>query len=280
MRISIKILINLLLILVITSASAQKDSTDIKRLSNRRLTKKIVNQYSKYDNLSFKIDAEIETASKKYKLNITYRNVRDSLIWINVNHNTGVPVARLLLSPDSTKMLNRLDNEYLIISNEKIVERFNYEIDFDMLQSIFVAELINLELEKNIIQSYKHYKVYFDSCSYSMQNIKKKRVNRLVKKDKIDEYYFHRVDISHLFKILSMSLENNLKKQKINIEYSDYNNENQIPGKINILLGNKDGETKVKLKIKKVKFDKDKLSTSFKIPKKYTKAEIKSPEKE
>ena len=275
MKIQIKILFNIILLILVVSASAQRDSTKIRRMSDRKLIKKVISQYNNYNNLSFKIDAKIETVKKKHNLNILYRNVKDSLIWINVNHNTGVPVARLLLTQDSTKMLNRLDNEYLLISNEQIVQKFDYDISFEMIQSIFVGKLLNLEPDKGIIQSYKHYKVYIDSCTYVMQNIKKKKINRLVRKDKIDEYYIHQVRIDSDFKILSMSLENNSKKQKIFVEYFDYDKETQIPKKVNIALTNADGETKISMKIRKTKFNKKDLGLSFKIPKKYTPSVLK-----
>ena len=93
----------------------------------------------------------------------------------------------------------------------------------------------------------------------------------MVKKDKIDEYYIHQTRISPDFKIQSTSLDNNIKRQKIFVEYSKYNKEKTFPKKINILLSNKNGDTQINMKIKKAKFNKKKLGLSFKIPKKYEK---------
>ncbi len=251
------------------------DGSRLRKISERKLTKRVINQYNIYKNLSFKIDAKIKTPKKSYNLNIIFRNYRDSIIWININHNTGIPVARIILTKDSTKILNRLENNYLLLSNKQIITKFNYEITFDMLQSIFMGELLNLDSDKELLQAYSHYKVYIDSCNYILQNIKKKKINRLLKKDKIDEYYIHQNIINSKYKLVSMSLENNSKKQKIKVNYVDFDNKEKFPNKIDIALENNDGKTHITIKIRKAKFNKDNLSTSFKIPKKYERVMLK-----
>lgn len=259
----------LLLLISATTAYGQKDSTRLKRFSSRRLAKKVINHSLDYSKLSFKLDAKIETPNKTFNLNILYRNVRDSVIWMNVNHNTGVPVARVLLTKDSLKMLNRLENEYLLLSNSQIIEKFNYDVTFEILQAIFIGELLNLESKKEILQSYNSYKVYVDSSFYVLQNLKKKKMNRLVRKDKIDDYYFHQTTIDKDFKIDLMSLENNIKQQKILVDYMEYDKKLNCPKRIELRLSNAQGETKVTLKFKRLKVDPEKLGMSFKIPKKY-----------
>ncbi len=258
------------------------DSTSSKhlhRISQRKLTKRVVNHYFEYKNLSFKIDAKIETPTKSYNLNIIYRNYRDSIIWININHNTGIPVARILLTADSTKVLNRLEKNYLLMSNKQIVNKFNYEITFDMIQSVFMGELLNLDSDKELLQVYSHYKVYIDSSNYVLQNIKKNKIDRLLRRDKIDEYFIHQNIINSAYKLVSMSLKNNSKKQEIEVNYTINDSQKPFPKRINIVLANKDGNTLIDMKIKKAKFDKDNLSTSFKIPKKYERVMLKKTSK-
>lgn len=268
------ILLFLLFLIPTTSTFGQKDSTRLKRFSSRRLAKKVVNSGLDYSKLSFKLDAKIETPTKTFNLNILFRNVKDSVIWINVNHNTGVPVARILLTKDSLKMLNRLENQYLMLANSKIIEKFNYDVTFDMLQSIFIGDLLNLEPQKEILQSYSSYKAYVDSTSYVLQNLKKKKKDRLVRKEKMDNYYFHQIAIDKDFKIDLMNLENNIKHQRIFVDYIEYNEEYNCPKRIELGLSNAQGETKITLKIKRIKIDPDKLGMSFKIPKKYTQVEL------
>jgi hypothetical protein len=259
------------LILLHLLSFSQSDSLSLKRLKERKLSKNVIDQYFEYNDLSYKIDADIQMGDKNHNLNITYRNIKDSVIWININHNTGIPVARFLITPDSTKFLNRIDNKYILLSNDQLVQKFNYDFDFDMIQSIFVSRLMNLDPEKDIIQTYSRYKVYQDSGLYIMQNIKKKRVKRLTKKNKIDEYFFHKVFINHQFWITAVCLEDNLNSQKIRLDYIDYteSDKKRHPKNIELQLKSEKENVFMKMTIKKAKFDSKNLSTPFKIPSKY-----------
>lgn len=267
---NIKILLfSLIMLLAEIVVFGQKDSSDLKRLNERRLTKKVLNQYCNYENLTYKIDAKINTSKKKYNLNIVYRNIKDSVIWMNINHNTGIPVARFLVTRDSTKFINRIDKKFMVISNENMANRFDYDISFDMLQAIFSAQLLNLEDEKDLVQAYSHYRVYADSAMYIMQNINKKRIGRLVRKNKLDDYFIHQVKIDSDFFIRSTSLEDHAKFQKITFDYPDYYEGTRCPEKIEMQLINQSDTTDIELKIKKVKLNEEEISTSFSIPEKY-----------
>ena len=270
----IKIGLSSIFFLLISLAFGQNDSLHLKRLSERKLTKKIIEYYCLYQNLTYKIDAQIKLSDKKYNLNISYRTIKDSAIWINVNHNSGIPVARFLITPDSTKMLNRIDKEYLLIKNSEVVDKLGYDISFDIVQSLFTAQLIQLENNKNIMQTYKHYKVYQDSTYYILQNIKKKKLKRIYKKEQIDEYLIHKVKVNSDFQIISTTIEDFINTQKIKVDYTLAKKEENCPQAIELFLTKNDKSIFMRLKIKKVKLNKDKLNLSFKIPKKYTNANL------
>jgi len=271
-----KLFIGIIFFVFSLSAYSQKnDSLKFMRFFERKLTKNIISNYCDYTNVSLKIDAKIKTEKKSYRLNILYRNIKDSAIWINVNHSTGIAVARFLITPDSTKMLNRIDNEYFVMSNNQIVKKYGYDISFNMLQAIFSAQLINLDPDKKLLKTYKHYKAYNVSDSiYLLQNIKKKKVDRLLKKDKIDTYYIHEVRINNAYKIISNLIEDNANQQKILVEYPEYAKEDYCLERMNFKLSNNKEITKIEMKIKKRKMNKETLKLPFRIPKKYTKKSI------
>ena len=268
---NIKFNIGFLLILFSLSAFTQEeDSLLFIRNFERKLTKRVINEYVDYHSISLKMDVKIQNKDKTYKLNILYRAIKDSVIWINVNHNSGIPVARLLITPDSVKMLNRRENQYSELSTKEIVKKFNYEIDFYMLQSVITAQLINLDPGKKILKTYKKYRVYnIEDSLFLMQNFKKKKVDRLIKKDKIDEYYIHEVLIDKKYRIRSTSIKNNVCRQKIELDYLKYNSENSFVKEIQFRLMNKDKETDIDISIKKVKIDPSSIKFPYKIPKKY-----------
>ncbi|MBN2669167.1 MAG: DUF4292 domain-containing protein [Bacteroidales bacterium] len=261
--------------------NAQVDSTELKRFKERRLTRRVLQNALDYNSISYKIDAKINTGEKSYNLNIIFRNAKDSVIWINANHNTGIPVARFLIDKDSTRFLNRIDNKYLLSTNDELKNLLNYDLDFEMIQSIFTAGLLNPEPEKDPVQVFSRYNVYrIDSC-YVMQNIKKKKLERLTKKNKIDEYFLHQVTINEQFIITGLKVEDNVNLQKIEIFYKDYTeleNGKMFPQTIEIIARNEKGTTTINLELKKIKVDQDDLDYPFKVPEKYTAIDLRKTE--
>ncbi len=272
-----KIVLSFLLVTVSLVSFSQRDSQELKKLKSKRLVKLMMSGYNQYENCSYKIDAKVETKDKKHNLNISYRNIKDSIIWININHNTGIPVARFLITPDSTKFLNRIKKTYMLMSNSEIRRKFGYDVNFDMIQSIFNAELIQLDEKKDLIRSYSRYKVYQDSGLYVVQNIKERKVQRLIKKDKIGKHLLHKVYVDADFRIKSNQIKDKANHQTILIDYDKYkdNKDFRYAKIINFLLQNEKESLSVNMKVRKAKYNAKKLSFSFKIPRKYTRKNIK-----
>ncbi len=270
------ITILLSLLLMAFSSFSQTDTLCLKKMKSKRLVKQLVSGYNSYYNCSYKIDANVETKDKKHRLNISYRSVKDSIIWINVSHNTGIPVARFLITPDSTKFLNRLKNTYTLMANSDIQKKFGYDVNFDMIQSVFNAELIKLEGDKELVRAYGRYKVYQDSGLYVLQNLKERKIQRLIKKDKMAEHLLHKVFINRDFRIKSNQIEDHTKHQTVWIDYDKYKESKgfRYAKIIDFLLQNEKESLSIKLKVRKAKFNLKKLSFSFKIPSKYTEKKI------
>ena len=64
---------------------------------------------------------------------------KDSAIWISVTPVLGIEVARLLVTNDSVKMMNRLNSTYFTGNFKLINKLFNADIDYDMFQSFLVG---------------------------------------------------------------------------------------------------------------------------------------------
>lgn len=64
---------------------------------------------------------------------------KDSAIFISVTPILGQEVARLLVTNDTVKFINRMESTYYIGGTDFFVKKFNTNIDFDMLQAIFTG---------------------------------------------------------------------------------------------------------------------------------------------
>ncbi len=101
--------------------------------------------------LSFKSkDQDIENAT------VFLRVRKDSLIWISVR-KIGIEAVRALISRDSIVILNTFQKEYSVYDFPTISKQFNFDMNFDLLQSLIVG---NLPLPKRPAQKIKNERDY------------------------------------------------------------------------------------------------------------------------
>ncbi|MBC8156131.1 MAG: DUF4292 domain-containing protein, partial [Bacteroidetes bacterium] len=85
--------------------------------------------------LSFKSkDQDIDNAT------VFIRVKKDSLIWLSVR-KVGLEAVRALISPDSIVILYTLQREYSVYDFPTLSRQFNFEMNFDLLQSLIVGYL-------------------------------------------------------------------------------------------------------------------------------------------
>ncbi|MRS61086.1 DUF4292 domain-containing protein [Larkinella terrae] len=86
--------------------------------------------------------------------NVNLRIDKDSLIWLSVS-GVGVEVARALITKDSVVIMDRIHREYSVFDYASLSQRFNFNLDFGLIQSLLVG---NLPLPKEPAQRVKNEK--------------------------------------------------------------------------------------------------------------------------
>ena len=77
------------------------------------------------------------------------RMARDSIIWIHITAGMGlVNVARILITPDSFRMLNYLDKSGLALHISEANKLLPAEVDFDILQSFIIGEVFKTPYQR------------------------------------------------------------------------------------------------------------------------------------
>jgi hypothetical protein len=77
--------------------------------------------------------------NQEAKANIRVR--KDSVIWISFNL-VGIQGARALINKDSITVLSNLKNEYYVFDYKELSKRYNFEINYDVIQSVMLGNLI------------------------------------------------------------------------------------------------------------------------------------------
>lgn len=67
---------------------------------------------------------------------------KDSIIWLSITPALGIEAVRVVITPDSIKMLNRIDQKFFVESFQKTNELLQLEITYSILQSVLLGEFV------------------------------------------------------------------------------------------------------------------------------------------
>lgn len=89
------------------------------------------------------VDITIGEESKSFKAQV--KSVRDSAAWISVVPALGIEVARVLLTPDSLKMLDKLHDQYFVGDTAVAKKRFGLQPGLGLFQQALLGRAIGLD---------------------------------------------------------------------------------------------------------------------------------------
>ncbi len=279
-----KLLYSLILLFVMFSCKAPSTliTEKLKPVSTNRLIRNVEN--SAFDFKSFgikRISCSYETPDEKASFRAELKLLKDSFILVSLS-KLNVPVGRLLLTPDSIKMVNYFNKSYLL-KDYSFLDRFTgADLDFYMVQSVLANDIFSYrEDEKE--NDFKEFVSYADSGLYVLQSLKNRKLDKIFKKkkdEKVDRYLkkLNEEDlvVQYLYidpltyKIRKVFLDDKSNGKKLVIDFSDFQSiDNQLyPGDIAINFTGAERFLKIKLKLSKFSTAYD-PSVNFRIPDKY-----------
>lgn len=265
-------------VLVSCRATKELGFKKVKPMSVKKLQNNVESNYIDYDTFSAKISVKVATKEKQTSFKANLRVKRDSMIWISISPALGVEVARIQLTPDSVKFLNRLQSEYFTGDYAFLRKNFYLDIDFYSLQAIISNELFTYPNTPDTAKFNKYFKSSVDSGLYCLQTMKDRKIKRHIKKNlkknKTNELISQDIYIHPFkFKIDKVYVEDFENDRSLKINYKDFeavDDGADYPRKAAIHIENKDNATDISMKYSKVAINKD-LKFNFKISSKYEK---------
>ena len=145
--------------------------------NSRTLTTNLKANEFKFDRLNAKmtVDADIDSSSNSFT--VTLRMKKDSVIWMSIS-KLGIEGARVIVTKDSVKLVNRIKNTYFSGDFAYISKILNTDLDFEMLQSLLVGNSVEFYDEDEKI------KPGIDNCEYTLGTVRKYRLRRVMEKGK------------------------------------------------------------------------------------------------
>lgn len=202
-----------------------------------------------FNTLAVKSKVVLNINDKSNDVNMNFRIKNNEVIWVSVTALAGLEVARALITPDSVKILNRLDNVYIKKPFSYIYEFTNEQINFRTLQSILigntVSEFITDSTELNMESDEAKLRSILGGLTYNLR-------------------------VSSQNKVVYTNLNDQVAKQELTANYSDFIlvNQQQIPH--TVVMDSKVKTKKFLLDLKFLKVDMDgPLELPFRVPERF-----------
>ena len=205
-----------------------------------------------FEKLKIKSKISIKTAKIDQNIPASIHVKKDSVIWISIA--MGIEAARVSINPDSIFLLDRLNRKYYKVSFKELSENFDFDLNFNMIQSLLVG---NLPIKIDSIDIYKKLADF--------NSISQKR-NEVEIENRFD------LEKSKLFYINATDKKTNTK---LNIDYKSFINEDNklVPTIISLLISGKN-EAKIEFEHSKFDFLDRNIRFPFNIPKGYSQEKI------
>jgi hypothetical protein len=94
-----------------------------------------------FEYLNTKSKIRFKDAKTNLNANTNIRIKKDSMIWLSVSPALGIEAARCLITRDSIKIIDKINKEYIAEGFESLSERFNFNLSFDLIQSILIGNM-------------------------------------------------------------------------------------------------------------------------------------------
>jgi hypothetical protein len=120
-----------------TSVSTVNSKT---ALSSQMILSNLEDNHIDYHTFSARVKLDITTGQTMQKgITAFVRMQKDSVIWVSIRPLLGIELERVLITPDSVKLINYLKNTVYLQSADSLQQFLNIPFDFAALQDILMG---------------------------------------------------------------------------------------------------------------------------------------------
>jgi len=138
------------------------------------LFSKLKERELKFNTLSAKFSADYKNGSQKSSFSGQIRIQKDTLIWLSLSV-MGLEGMRIMISQDSVKYINRLNDTYLLGDWYDLNKFLNTSIEYDILQSFLIGNDISFYEEGK-------FKATIDKDEYKLSASSRQKMKKYIRK--------------------------------------------------------------------------------------------------
>tara|TARA_B100000900_G_C20552820_1_gene705488 strand:- start:386 stop:1129 length:744 start_codon:yes stop_codon:yes gene_type:complete len=135
-----KSLFGILIICAFSSCVGPKTLINSSSMSVSRILKNAQEKGAEVDWFTAQLKGQAQLNDKTYPISAQLRMRQDSVIWISVSAILGLEAARIHLTPDTVKLINRLNSTYFIGDIKELTKRYNLHLSFYEIQNVLLAK--------------------------------------------------------------------------------------------------------------------------------------------
>ncbi len=188
----------------------------------------------RFNRLTAKLSVEslIDSSSNSFTINLKMK--KDSVIWMSIS-KFGIEGARVLITRDTVKLtISFGDKKYFIGDFSYISKLLNADLDFEILQSLFVGNSVAFYDEDSKL------KPGSSNCQYTLGTIRKRKLRRVMEKGKeLKESAQSIYMLPESFKISRILFYEFNPERSLDVQYSEHTKVDStqfLPLKMNLVF--------------------------------------------
>lgn len=268
-----KIIYSLIICFTVFSCTTTKtfSTKHVKNLSHSNILDSISYTCSDINTYSSKFSVNLKS-DKELNLKGNIRITKDSIIWISLTPGLGFEVARVVMKQDSLFVLDRVRNTYYFGTYSYFKQLADIDINFNTIQSLFLNDL--LIYNPTIADTAVFNKMIISNDNINnklkLQSLRNRDLRRIVKKEEKPDLLYQDILLNENWKIEETNINDFKFNRKVAIQYSAYNEINNIfiPSKLFVDILDDSNTIKVTMEFNKQEFNKEN-KYQFSIPNKY-----------
>lgn len=216
----------------------------------------------KFEWFSARISAKTDIEKQSASLSANLRIRKDSAIWMSISPALGIEVARVFITKDSLKFLNRIEGIYFTGDYAYLRELLKTEVNFKMIQSILLG---NIYLHYGI----GNYITDLDNELCVLSSFKKRKMKKELEVE-VPEILTQEIFCSKgLDKVHLMEMKDYRPGRKFSVQYNSWQQfEGHVIPEHVLIIGSAEKSAQIEMEYSKLQINKE-LNLPFNIPENY-----------
>ena len=210
---------------------------------------------SNFEYLTTRSKIKFETPNQSLSGTGSIRIKQDSVIWMSITAALGIEAGRVLVTQNEVAIMDRINRTYSVFDYPSLIRRFNFYVDYNILQEIFLGNMPFPLQEKDKINR-----------KGNVWEVKQQLANLLV------ENFMH----AGIMKLENLEIVQKPINNSLKMSFDGYENVSGMPipfksaVSLNYDTSGKKQQTTIQIEHSRVDISAEALTFPFSIPDRYT----------